>query len=141
VRRSTRTALVVAIILLFAGGVATAVVRESRDESSTAAPRPTTAPDAARPPAQAEAPTTFAPAPTTTPAPASPSTVPSAAPTTAVAEPSGAASGAGPTSTTPAPPLTAMPNTGGSRLSALGLLLVAVGLLGWRLSGQRRPTG
>ena len=139
-RRSTRTALLVAIIILLAGGVATAVVRESRDESSTEVAPAATVPEAGRPPAQPVAPTTAALAPTTVAAPASPSTVPSAAPTTSEAEPSGAGSGGGPTVTTLPPPLTAIPNTGGRQLQALGVLLVAAGLLGWRLSGQR-PTG
>ena len=152
-RRSTPTALLVAIVLLLAGGVATAVVRESRDGSSVANAPATTVPDVRQPPAQgaaptvpttasAAAPTTVALAPTTVAPPANPSTAPSAVPpTTAAAAPSGTASGAGPTSTAVPPPLTAMPNTGGRPLSVLGVLLVAAGLLGWRLSGKRRTTG
>ena len=149
-RRSTRTALLVAIILLFAGGVATAVVRESRDETSTSATPVTTVPDVPRPSPQpvapvlpttvsTAAPTTAALAPTTAAVPASPSTAAPAAPPTTAAGSPGASSGVAPTSTT-VPPLTAMPNTGGRPLPALGVLLVAAGLLGCRLSGRRRPT-
>lgn len=150
--RSTRTALLVAIILVFAGGVATAIVRESRDEGPTAAAPGTTVPAAPRPPAQPLAPTvpttvaatvprSVALNPITVVPPVSPTTVLSSVPPTTAATPSGAASRGGPTSTTLAPPLTAMPNTGGRSVPPLGMLLAAAGLLGWCLSGRGRPTG
>ena len=147
--RSTRTALLVAIVLLLAGGVATAVVRESRDETSTSTAPAVTLPDAVERPAQgspttapsAVTATSVPPGPVTVPSPASPSTGPSGVPPTTVAvSPSGAPSGA-PTSTSVAPPLTAMPNTGGGSLPALGVLLLAAGLLGWRLSSKGRTAG
>lgn len=135
-RRSTRTALLVAIVLLLAGGVATAAVRGSRDESPTAAAPVTTVPDAPKLPSQPAPP----PVPTSVAAAASTTIVP--APTTvappAVEQPSGPAAGPGPTTTTGPPPISAMPNTGGDRLPAAGVLLVAVGLLGWRLSAGKR---
>jgi hypothetical protein len=127
VRRSTPTALLVAIVLLLAGGVATAVVRESRDGSSVANAPATTVPDVRQPPAQGAAPTV-------------PTTASAAAPTTVALAPTTVAPPATPSTAVP-PPLTAMPNTGGRPLSVLGVLLVAAGLLGWRLSGKRRTTG
>jgi hypothetical protein len=140
VGRSTRTGLLVAIILLLAGGVATAVVRETRDESSTEAAPDITVPDVPRPSAEPLPPAAPPTAPTTAAVAAPTSGAP--APTT-VASPAGEipspSSGAAPTSTVP--PVTAMPNTGGQPLPALGVLLVAVGLLGRRLSGGKRLPG